>query len=77
MSKESRKIRPETKINVDTNGYLTETSLERVLNFATSITYDLKAYDDEVHLALTGASSRPVLRNAEYIGRHAKDRLWE
>jgi len=75
--KETRKIRPETRINFDTNGYMTERSLERVLRFTTSITFDLKAYDDEVHLALTGASSRPVLRNAEYIGRHAKDRLWE
>ncbi|RLB06490.1 MAG: hypothetical protein DRG50_05550 [Deltaproteobacteria bacterium] len=26
---------------------------------------------------MTGASSKPVLRNAEYIGRHAKDKLWE
>ncbi|MDY6837042.1 MAG: hypothetical protein SWH78_03620 [Thermodesulfobacteriota bacterium] len=52
-------------------------SLERVLAFATSITYDLKAYYDEVHLALTGASSRPILRNAEHIGRDARDKLWE
>jgi pyruvate formate lyase activating enzyme len=74
---EAGRIRPDTKVNFDTNGYLTEESLERVLDFTTSITYDLKAYHDEVHLALTGASSKPVLRNAEYIGRHAKDKLWE
>lgn len=74
---EARKINPDTKINFDTNGYLTEKSLERVLDFTTSITYDLKAYHDEVHRALTGASSAPVLRNAEYIGRYAKEKLWE
>jgi len=74
---EARRIEPDTKINFDTNGYMTERSLERVLGFTTSITYDLKAYSDEVHLALTGASSEPVLRNAEYIGRHAKDKIWE
>ena len=28
-------------------------------------------------MALTGASSAPVLRNAEYIGKLAKDKLWE
>ncbi len=39
--------------------------------------YDIKAFNDEVHLALTGASSEPVLRNAKYIGRFAKDKLWE
>ena len=74
---EARKMRPDTKINFDTNGYMTEESLKRVLGFTTSITYDLKAYNDEVHLALTGASSKPVLRNAQYIGRYAKDKLWE
>ena len=74
---ESRKIDPDTKINFDTNGYMSEKSLERVLSFSTSITYDLKAYHEEVHLALTGASSKPVLRNAEVIGRYARDKLWE
>jgi pyruvate formate lyase activating enzyme len=74
---EARKIKPDTKVNFDTNGYMTEESLKRILAFTTSITYDLKAYHDEVFLALTGASSKPVLRNAEYIGRHAKDKIWE
>jgi pyruvate formate lyase activating enzyme len=74
---EARKIKPDTKVNFDTNGYMTEESLERVLSFSTSITYDLKAYNDQVHLALTGASLQPVLRNAEYVGRYARDRLWE
>ncbi|NIO04090.1 MAG: radical SAM protein [Proteobacteria bacterium] len=74
---EARKINPGTKVNFDTNGYLTDESLKRVLVLTTSITYDLKAYNDEVHLALTGASSKPVLRNAEYIGRYAKEKLWE
>jgi pyruvate formate lyase activating enzyme len=74
---EARKTRPDTKINFDTNGYMTENSLDRILSFTTSITYDLKAYHDEVYLALTGVSSKPVLRNAEYVARNAKDRLWE
>jgi pyruvate formate lyase activating enzyme len=74
---EARKIAPATKVNYDTNGYMTEESLMRVLNFTTSVTYDLKAYHTEVHRALTGTSSAPVLRNAEYIGKYAKDKLWE
>jgi pyruvate formate lyase activating enzyme len=75
--KEARKLSPGLKVNFDTNGYLTSTSLRKVLRFTTSITYDIKAFNDEVHLALTGASSLPVLNNASYIGRFAKDRLWE
>jgi pyruvate formate lyase activating enzyme len=74
---EARRISPDLKVNFDTNGYLTDKSLRKVLKFTSSITYDIKAFSDEVHLALTGASSKPVLRNAEYIGRFAKDKLWE
>ena len=74
---EARKIKKDTKINFDTNGYMTMESLKRVLGFTTSITYDLKAYTNEVHLALTGVSSGPVLRNAKYIGKYAKGKLWE
>jgi pyruvate formate lyase activating enzyme len=74
---EARRIDPDTKVNFDTNGYMTEKSLERVLAFSTSITFDLKAYDEDVHLALTGASSKPVIRNAARVGREAIDKLWE
>jgi pyruvate formate lyase activating enzyme len=74
---EARKLSPALKVNFDTNGYLTTASLRKVLKFTTSITYDIKAFNDEVHLALTGASSLPVLRNAKYIGCYAKDKLWE
>ena len=74
---EARKLSPGLKVNFDTNGYLTNASLKKVLKFTTSITYDIKAFNDEVHLALTGASSEPVLRNAKYIGRFAKDKLRE
>ncbi|MEQ9715240.1 MAG: radical SAM protein [Candidatus Asgardarchaeia archaeon] len=74
---EARKIDPETKVNFDTNGFLTMDSLRRVLRFTTSITFDIKAYNDDVHRALTGAPSEPVLSNAEYIARYARDKLWE
>ena len=74
---EARKLSPDLKVNFDTNGYMTSISLRKMLKFTNSITYDIKAFNDEVHLALTGASSQPVLRNAKYIGRFAKDKLWE
>ena len=74
---EARRLRRDVKINFDTNGYLTEESFERVLGFATSVTFDLKAFDDEVHRALTGSAAAPVLRNAEHIGRNHGDQLWE
>lgn len=67
----------EIKVNYDTNGFLTKKSLERVLDFSTSITFDIKAYHEDVHRALTGAPVEPVLRNAKYLAKTAKEKLWE
>ena len=75
--REARTIDPSVKVNFDTNGYMTERSLRRVLDFTTSVTFDIKAYRDDTHRALTGASSGPVLRNAEIIGREAPEKIWE
>lgn len=77
VAKVARKIEPKTKVNFDTNGYLTLKSLKRVLKFVDSITYDIKAYNEKIFSALTGANVEPVLRNAEYIAKNAKEKLWE
>ena len=77
VMKRAREAEPGTKVNFDTNGYLTEESLDRVLKFTTSITFDLKAFHSEVYRALTGADAQPVLRNARHVARYARDRLWE
>jgi pyruvate formate lyase activating enzyme len=74
---EARRIRPALKVNYDTNGFMTEESLLRVLAFTTSLTFDLKAYYEDTMRALTGAPVNPVLRNAEIVGRTARDKLWE
>ena len=75
--RQARHIAPDTKVNFDTNGFMTEESLERILAFTTSITFDIRAVSDDVHRALTGAPSQPVLRNARIIAREAHDKLWE
>ena len=73
----ARELAPETKVNFDTNGFMTPESLERILRWTTSITYDLKAFSDETHRALTGARVEPVLRNARILAREAPEKLWE
>jgi pyruvate formate lyase activating enzyme len=75
--RQARLLEPSTRVNFDTNGSLTEPNFDRVLALATSVTFDIKAIGDEVHLALTGASVRPVLRNAEKIGMDHPNKLWE
>jgi pyruvate formate lyase activating enzyme len=74
---EARSMEPGLKVNFDTNGFMTEASLERILGFADSFTYDIKAFFDDTHKALTGAPVAPVLRNAKTLIEKALDRIWE
>ncbi|WP_455391964.1 radical SAM protein [[Eubacterium] cellulosolvens] len=73
----ARQIISDVKVNYDTNGYMTTPSLKRILEFATSITYDLKAFNPKLFSALTGAKVKPVLRNLEYIVKNAPEKLYE
>lgn len=73
---QARKIDPEIKVNYDTNGFLSTESFKRVLAISDSITFDIKAYNDEVHKALTGAPVEPVLQNVEEMVKH-RTQLWE
>jgi len=72
----ARALQPGTLVNFDTNGFMTPDSLARVLEFADSITYDIRAVSDDVHRALTGAPAAPMLRNAEVLAAH-REKLWE
>jgi pyruvate formate lyase activating enzyme len=73
----AREIEPGTNVNFDTNGYMSDDSLTRILRFSDSITFDIKAYDEKLFSALTGAEVGPVLRNAERIARSSPEKLWE
>jgi pyruvate formate lyase activating enzyme len=73
----TRKDKPKTKVNFDTNGFFTKDSLKRVLEFTNSITYDLKAFDPDLFKMLTGANVKPVLRNLKHIIKNAQEQLWE
>ena len=74
---EARRIRSNLKVNFDTNGFMTEESLKRVLDFSSSITFDIKGFYDDTVRAVTGAPVGPVLRNAEILAREAKEKVWE
>jgi pyruvate formate lyase activating enzyme len=60
----------------ETNGMMHPKLMQAALRYATDsggcIKFDLKAYDERVHLALTGVSNRRTLENfAEAAERHA------
>lgn len=74
---EARRLYPSVGVNFDTNGFMTPESLERVAQFATSITFDLRAADDEVARALCGAPAKSVLKNAETVASRYRSLLYE
>jgi pyruvate formate lyase activating enzyme len=74
---EARRVYPSVGVNFDTNGFMTPEGLERVARFATSITFDLRAVDDEVNRALCGAPAEPVLKNAETVASRYRELLYE
>jgi pyruvate formate lyase activating enzyme len=74
--KNVKTLDPHIKVNFDTNGFPSQQSFQRILTFSDSITFDIKAYNDEVHRTLTGAPVEPVLANVQEMARN-KDQLWE
>ncbi|MHA2297470.1 MAG: radical SAM protein [Candidatus Hodarchaeales archaeon] len=72
----AKSLDPDIKVNFDTNGFSSTESFRRILSFSDSITFDIKAFNDEVHRALTGAPVEPVLRNVQEMARH-RNRLWD
>lgn len=60
---------------VDTNGSAPLEVWDRLLPVADGFMVDLKAFDDEVHLRLTGTSNAPVLASIRHLAAHG--RLYE
>ena len=52
---------------VDTCGLVAKESLDKVIPFTDVFLYDIKAYDESVHIACTGASNKRILENLLYL----------
>ncbi|MHC1599379.1 MAG: hypothetical protein ACXQS5_00940 [Candidatus Methanospirareceae archaeon] len=59
-------------VGIATNGFYTPKTLGRVIDTATSISFEIKACDDDVHRMLTGAPFTAVLRNAKVLATRAR-----
>ena len=70
-----RETGTEIGVGIATNGFCTPETLTRVIDIATSISFEIKAYDDDVHRMLTGAPSAPVLRNAKVLATSARESI--
>lgn len=52
---------------VDTCGFVPKGSIDKVLPYTDVFLYDIKAFDENVHIKCTGQSNRLILENLKYI----------
>ena len=52
---------------VDTCGFVSKEALDKVMPYTDIFLYDLKAYDDDVHIKCTGHSNKIILENLKYL----------
>lgn len=52
---------------IDTCGFVTRESIDKVLNYTDVFLYDVKAIDEDVHIKCTGHSNKQIIENIKYI----------
>lgn len=57
---------------IDSNGYILFRDLEELLNYTDSVMLDVKSFDDNEHMMLTGKSNKNVLENLIYLANIGK-----
>ena len=57
----------------DTCGFVSKETLDKVIPFTDIFLYDLKAYDEDVHIKCTGRSNKQILKNLKYLDSLGKN----
>jgi pyruvate formate lyase activating enzyme len=57
---------------VDTCGFISKEAIDKVMPYTDVFLYDLKAYDENVHIKCTGYSNSVILENLKYINENGK-----
>ena len=63
---------------VDTCGYIPKKELDKVIPYTDIFLYDIKAYDENVHIKCTGRSNRLIIENLKHldsIGKNTEIRI--
>ena len=58
---------------VDTCGYVSEEALDKVIPYIDVFLYDIKAYDEAIHIKCTAGSNKRILENLKYLDSLGKD----
>lgn len=76
LSKEALKIKQDLRICWETNGYLSKETLEKFIDLSLStggiLKIDLKAFNENLNIALTGFSNKIVLENIKFLAKNIK-----
>ncbi len=72
---EAREKMPELGVGFATNGFASQPTLQQIIDLCSYVTFEIKAFHDDTHRAITGAPVEPVLRNAEYLIRKGRDKI--
>ena len=57
---------------VDTCGFVAKDAIDAVIPYTDIFLYDLKAFDEDVHMKCTGQSNKIILENLKYIASRGK-----
>ena len=57
---------------VDTCGFVSAEAFDKVMPYTDIFLYDLKAFDEDVHIKCTGQSNKVILENLKYIDNCGK-----
>lgn len=52
---------------VDTCGFVSKAALNKVIPYTDIFLYDIKAFDEDVHIRCTGQSNKPILENLKHL----------
>jgi len=62
-------------IGFATNGFASSYTMKKMINLASFISFEIKAFSNEIHKALTGAPIEPVLKNMEYLIKYGRNKI--
>ncbi len=54
-------------IAIDTCAYVPKETIDKILPYADTFLFDIKAIDESVHIACTGVSNKRILENIKYV----------
>lgn len=57
----------DVNLAIDTCGAVSRSAIDKILPYTDTFLYDVKAIDEDVHIACTGYSNKQILENLQYI----------